>query len=70
MQVSFLVLGPQHVHDLAVLWCAGGTLCLALSVALKAVLMEGVTAQEMDGGQLQRAIAHVTLCLLKNLCAA
>lgn len=68
VQVSFLVLSAQHVHDLAVLRRAGRTLGLALGVALEAVLVEGVAAQEMDGRQLQRAVAHVTLGLLENLC--
>lgn len=67
MQVSFLVLCAQHVHDFAVLWSAGWTLCLALSVAFEAVLVEGVAAQEMNGWQLQGAVAHVTLGFLEYL---
>lgn len=67
MQVSFLVLGAQHVHDFAVLWSACRALGLALGVAFEAVLVEGVAAQEMDGRQLQGAVAHVTLGLLEYL---
>ena len=69
VQVSFLVLGPQHVHDLPVFRCACGTFGLTLGVALKAVLVEGVTAQEVNRGQLEGAVAHAALVLLENLCA-
>lgn len=48
VQVPLLVLCTQHVHDLAVLRSAGGTLGFALSVALKAVLVEGVAAEEVN----------------------
>lgn len=68
VQVSFLVLGAQHVHHLAVLRGAGGTLCVALCVAVKAVLVERVAAQEVDGGQLQGTVAHAALGLLEDLC--
>lgn len=48
VQVSLLILCAQHVHDFAVLRSAGGALGLALSVALEAVLVEGVAAEEVD----------------------
>lgn len=48
MQVPFLVLCTQHVHDFAVLWSASWALSLTLSITFKAVLMEGVAAQEMN----------------------
>lgn len=67
MQVTFLVLGTKHVHDFAVLWSARRALSLTLSVAFKAVLVEGVAAQEMHRWQLQWAVAHVTLSLLEYL---
>lgn len=67
VQVSLLVLCAQHVHDFAVLRSAGGTLGLALSVALKAVLVEGVAAEEVNRRQLQRTVAHVALGLLEYL---
>lgn len=67
MQVTFLVLGTQHVHDFAVLWSTSWALSLTLSVALEAVLVEGVAAQEMNRRQLQGAVAHVTLGLLEYL---
>lgn len=67
VQVSFLVLCTQHVHDFAVLWCARWAFRLTLCVAFEAVLVEGVAAQEVNGGQLQRAVAHVTLGLLEYL---
>ncbi len=67
VQVSLLVLCTQHVHDLAVLWSASWALRLTLSITFKAVLMEGVVAQEMDRRQLQGAVAHVTLGLLEYL---
>lgn len=67
MQVPFLVLCTQHVHDFAVLWSASWALSLTLSVAFEAVLVEGVAAQEMNRWQLQGAVAHVTLGLLEYL---
>lgn len=70
VQVAFLVLGAKHVHDLAVLGGAGGALGVALGVALEAVLVEGVTAQEVHRRQLQGAVTHAALGLLENLCAA
>lgn len=67
VQVPLLVLCTEHVHDFAVLWGAGGTLGLALSVAVKAVLVEGVAAEEMNRRQLQGTVAHVALGLLEYL---
>ena len=67
MQVTFLVLCTQHVHDFAVLWSARWALGLTLSVAFEAVLVEGVAAQEMNRRQLQGTVAHVTLGLLEYL---
>ena len=69
VEVPFLVLHAQHVHDLAVLGHAGGALGLAVGVALEAVLVERVAAQEVHRGQLQRTAAHVTLGLLEDLSA-
>lgn len=51
MQVTFLVLCTQHVHDFAVLRSARGALCLAFSVTFKAVLVEGMAAKEVNRGQ-------------------
>lgn len=65
MQVAFLVLGTQHVHDFAVLWSARWALSLTLCIAFKTVLVEGVAAQEMNRRQLQGTVAHVTLGLLE-----
>lgn len=48
VQVPFLVLCTQHVHDFAVLWSASWALGLTLSIAFKAVLVEGMAAQEMN----------------------
>lgn len=48
VQVTLLVLCTQHVHDLAVLGSARRALCLTFSVAFKAVLVEGMTAQEVN----------------------
>lgn len=48
MQVTLLVLCTQHVHDFAVLRCARRALCLAFSVTFKAVLVERMTAQEVN----------------------
>lgn len=67
VQVPLLVLRAQHVHDFAVLRSAGRALGLALSVAFKAVLVERMAAEEMNGRQLQGAVAHVALCLLEYL---
>lgn len=67
VQVPLLVLRAQHVHDFAVLRSAGRALGLALSVAFKAVLVERMATEEMNGRQLQGAVAHVALCLLKYL---
>lgn len=65
MQVAFLVLCAQHVHDFAVLGSARWALCLAFSITFKAVLVEGMAAQEVNRRQFQGAVAHVTLCLLE-----
>lgn len=67
MQVTFLVLNTQHVHDFAIFWSARWTLSLALCVAFEAVLVEGVATQEMHRWKLQGAVAHVTLGLLEYL---
>lgn len=48
MQVTLLVLCTQHVHDFAVLWSARRALRLAFSVTFKAVLVERMTAQEVN----------------------
>lgn len=67
VEVAFLVLSPQHVHDFTVLWSAGWTLLFTLCIAIKAVLVERVAAQEMNRWKLQGAVAHVTLGLLEYL---
>lgn len=69
VEVSLLFLGADHVHDLAVLREAGGAVSVALRVALKAVLVEGVAAQEVHRGQLQGAVADAALGLLKDFWA-
>lgn len=68
VKISFLILCTQHVHDFPVFRGAGGTLGLALSEALQAVLVERVAAQEVHRRQLQWAVTHVALGLLENLC--
>lgn len=67
VQVLLLLLSMDHVHDFTVLRQAGGTLGAALRVTLKAVLVEGVAAQEMHRWQLQSAGADATLGLLEDL---
>lgn len=67
VQVSLLVLCAQHVHNLSVLWCTCGALCLALSIALKAVLVKRVTTQEVYRRELEWAVAHAALGLLEYL---
>lgn len=67
VQVALLVLCTQHVHDFAVLWSARRAFRLAVSVAFKAVLVEGMAAQEVNRGQFQGAVAHVALGLLEYL---
>lgn len=67
VQVAFLVLGTQHVHNFAVLWSACWALSLTLCIAFEAVLVEGVAAQEMNRWQLQWTVAHITLGLLEYL---
>lgn len=67
VQVALLVLRTQHVHDFAVLRSARRALCLAFSVTFKAVLVEGMTAQEVNRWQLQGAVAQVALGLLEDL---
>lgn len=48
VQVALLVLCAQHVHDFAVLGSARWALCLAFGVTFKAVLVEGMAAQEVN----------------------
>lgn len=48
VQVAFLVLCAQHVHDFAVLGSARRALGLAFSITFKAVLVEGMAAQEVN----------------------
>lgn len=67
VEVSLLFLGPDHVHDLAVLWEAGGAVGIALRVALEAVLVEGVAAEEVHRRQLQGAVTDAALSFLENL---
>jgi len=67
VQISLLLLGSNHVHHFAVFRHAGRTFRVALRVAFKAMLVEGMTAQEVDRRQLQGAGANATLRLLKDL---
>lgn len=67
MQVALLVLSTKHIDDFTILWRAGGTLRFTFCIAFKAVLMEGVAAQEVDRRKLQGAGAHAALGLLKYL---
>lgn len=48
MQVALLVLRTQHVHDFAVFWSARRAFRLAVGVTFKAVLVEGMAAQEVN----------------------
>lgn len=67
MKIPLLVLSAQQIHDFAVFWSACWTLCVTLGVTLKAVLVEGMAAQEVDRRELQGAVAHVALGLLEYL---
>lgn len=67
MEVSFLFLGPDHIHDLPVLREAGGAVSITFRITLEAMLVEGVAAQEVDGGQLQGTVADAAFGLLENL---
>lgn len=67
VQIAFLFLGPDHVHDLPVFREAGGTVGIAFRVTLKAVLVEGVAAEKVDGGQLQGTVTDAALGLLEDL---
>lgn len=67
MQISLLLLGSDHVHHFAIFWQASRTFRIALGVAFEAMLVEGMTAQEVDRRQLQRTGANATLGLLKDL---
>lgn len=48
MQISLLLLGSDHVHHFAIFWHASRTFRITLRVAFKAVLVKGMTAQEVD----------------------
>lgn len=48
MQVTLLVLCTQHIHDFAVLRSARRALCLTFCITFKAVLVERMTAQEVN----------------------
>lgn len=67
MQIAFLFLGPDHIHDLPVFREAGGTVSITFRVTLKAVLVEGVTAEKVDRGQLQGTVTDAALGLLEDL---
>lgn len=67
MEVSFLFLGPNHIHDLPVFREAGGAVSITFRVTLKAVLVEGVSTEKVDGGQLQGTVTDAALGLLENL---
>lgn len=67
VEIAFLFLGTDHIHDLPVFREAGGAVSVTFRVTLKAVLVEGVTAEKMDRGQLQGTVTDATLGLLENL---
>lgn len=67
MEIPFLFLGPDHIHDLPVFGEAGGAVSITFWVALKAVLVEGVAAEKVDWGQLQGTVTDAALGLLENL---
>lgn len=67
MEISFLFLGPDHIHHLPILREAGGAVSITFWVALKAVLVEGVATQEVDWRQLQGTVTDAALGLLENL---
>lgn len=48
MEISFLFLGPDHIHDLPVFREAGGTVGITFRVTLKAVLVERVATEKVD----------------------
>lgn len=67
MEIPFLVLSAQQIHDFAVFWSACWTLCIALRITFKAVLVKGVATQEVYRWKLQGAVTHVALSLLEYL---
>lgn len=67
VEVVFLFLGPDHIHDLPVLREAGGAVSITFRVTLKAVLVERVSTEKVDGGQLQGTVTDAALGLLENL---
>lgn len=67
MEIAFLFLGPDHIHDLPVFREAGGAVGITFRVTLKAVLVEGVAAEKVDRGQLQGTVTDAALGLLENL---
>lgn len=48
MQISLLLLGSYHVHHFPIFWHTSRTFRITLRVAFKAVLVKGMTAQEVD----------------------
>lgn len=48
MQIPLLLLGSDHVHHFAIFWHARRTFRIALGVAFEAMLVEGMTTQEVD----------------------
>lgn len=48
VEVAFLFLGPDHIHDLPVFREAGGAVSITFRVTLKAVLVERVSTEKVD----------------------
>lgn len=67
MEIPFLVLSAQQIHDFSVFWSAGWTLGITFCITFKAVLVKGVATQEVYRWKLQGAVTHVALSLLEYL---
>lgn len=67
MEISFLFLGSDHIHDLSVFRETGGAVGITFWVTFKAVLVKGVATEKVDWGQLQGTITDAALGLLENL---
>lgn len=57
VEVSCLLLRPQDVQHLAVLWQAFRTVRVILSIVLKTLLVVRVATEEVNRGQFQLVVA-------------
>ena len=67
VQISLLLLSSNHIHHFAVFRHASRTFWVTVRVAFKAMLVEGMTTQEVDWRKLQGTGTDTTLGLLKDL---